>query len=105
MPRVEYEDVFSADLSAELSYLRARQERAWITNLHDDLAELTALLTHFPEAGRELARKRTVTLRKLRLRRAPFYIWYTFDSAIANGPVRFLRLFHVRQRTPEPRLP
>jgi len=64
------------------------------------------LLSHFPLSGSELSRTDTHTLRRLRLRRAPFYVYHLFDEATGRvGPVRFLRLFHTGQSTPGPQLP
>lgn len=69
--------------------------------LGQDLDDLVQLLTRFPDAGRELDREGSHTLRKLRLRRVPFYVWYR----TADGEDTWLvRLFHVRQRTPRPRM-
>lgn len=105
MPRrVEYADDFSRDLRAEVDYLRRRREWSWIATLQEDLAELAEMLTVFPASGRELAREGSETLRKLRLRRAPLYAWYTVDPTVPHGPIRFMRLFHVRQKTPAPRM-
>lgn len=105
MPRrVEYADDFSRDLRAEVDYLRRRREWSWIATLQEDLAELAEMLTVFPASGRELAREGSETLRKLRLRRAPLCTWYTVDATAPNGPIRFMRLFHVRQKTPAPRM-
>lgn len=102
MPRIEYSDAFGADTLRQVAYLRDRREYAWIKTLSDDLAELEQLLTEFPLAGRELARQGNELLLRLRLRTAPFYVWYSVDPKRRNAPVRLLRLFHVRQRSPDP---
>ena len=105
MPRIEYSDAFGADTLRQVAYLRDRREYAWIKTLSDDLAELEQLLTEFPLAGRELARQGNELLLRLRLRTAPFYVWYSFDPAAKNAPMRLYRLFHVRQQMLRPRLP
>lgn len=105
MPRIEHAEEFSADLSRQLAYLRKRQEFTWIETLRDDLTELEELLAQFPLSGRQLAAQGTDLLLKLRLRTAPFYVWYGFDPARTSAPVRFYRLFYARQHAPEPRLP
>jgi hypothetical protein len=71
-----------------------------------DLGDLEDLLEAFPMAGFELARKGSEALRRMRTRRAPFFVWYVHDDgATGDGPITFLHLFHTRQRTPEPRSP
>lgn len=52
----------------------------------------------FPEAGVELARDGAMTVRRLRLKRAPFYVWYLVDLRKGRR-VTFFRLFHARQLT------
>ena len=75
----------------------------WIDVLERDLDTLRSLLSQFPEAGRELDRAGAKTLRRLKLHRAPFFVWYSFDPE--RGIVELYRFFHARQLTPEPRLP
>lgn len=87
-----------------MNYLRGHREWGWIALLQEDLAEVEAMLLRFPESGFELAREGTETLRRLKLRRAPFFVWYSADSRSHGAEVRFLRLFHTRQKTPKPRL-
>jgi len=103
--QIEYSDAFGADALRQVAYLRHRGEYAWVKTLRDDLAELEQVLTEFPLAGRELARQGTELLLRLRLRTAPFYVWYSVDPTGKNASVRLLRLFHVRQQATEPRLP
>ncbi len=105
MHPVVYAEEFAADLDGEVDYLRRHHEWGWIVTLHEDLRDIEGMLARFPESGRELAREGLEALRKLRLRRAPFYVWYSFDASVPNGAVTFLRLFHTRQRTPGSRLP
>lgn len=104
MPSIAYRDEFAGDLSKELAYLVGRRELSWIAILQEDLADLEGLLATFPEAS-TTPREDTPLLRKLRLRRAPFYVWYAFDPHQRDAPVTLLRLFHVRQSSPEPRPP
>lgn len=100
MARVVYGQEFYKDVARVVAYLADRQELAWIETLAQDLDEIEGLLGRFPEAGHELTREGTSALRKLRLRRAPFYVWYAFDAGTAGAPVWFVRLFHVRQAGP-----
>lgn len=72
--------------------------------LAQDLDTLRSLLAEFPEAGRELDRAGVKTLRRLKLRRAPYLVWYSFDPESPARTVELYRLFHARQLTPEPRL-
>jgi hypothetical protein len=77
----------------------------WIFLISQDLETLRSLLSQFPAAGRELDRAGATSLRRLKLRRTPFLVWYSFDPERGAGTVELYRLFHARQRTPEPRLP
>ncbi|MSQ36856.1 MAG: hypothetical protein EXR61_00895 [Chloroflexi bacterium] len=104
MPSIAYRDEFARDLSKELAYLVGHRELSWVTVLQEHLADLEGLLATFPEAG-AAPREDTPVLRKLRLRRAPFYVWYAIDPRRRDAPVTFLRLFHVRQDSPAPRAP
>jgi hypothetical protein len=106
LPRVEYADAFARDLDHDVQYLKAIDEPSWLETLEEDLTELEALLEHFPLAGLEQQREGSQVMLKMRTRRAPFYVWYIFDSpAGPDGIVTFLRLFHTRQRTPELHFP
>jgi plasmid stabilization system protein ParE len=105
MPKIERAEEFGADASRQITYLLGRRELSWIKTLRDDLAELELLLAEFPLAGRQLAQQRTDLLLRLRLRTAPFYVWYSFDPGKKGARLRLLRLFHVRQQGPTGRLP
>lgn len=106
MTRVEYGEEFVADLEREVEYLRRLAEFGWIQTLAEDLDDIGDMLGAFPLLGHVLAREGADALLKLRLRRAPFYVWYSYREETAEqGLVTLLRLFHTRQRTPEPRLP
>jgi len=106
MARIVYAEEFSSDLERDITYLHRLHELGWIRTLMEDLTEMESLLEHFPRAGHELARQRTAALLRLRMRRAPYYVWYSYDEATGeDGPATFLRLFHTKQQTAEPRLP
>lgn len=74
-----------------------------IDGLLQDIAALRKLVAEFPEAGQELSRKGSESLRMMRLRRASFIAWYR--AAIDRDEVTMYRLFHFRQRKPKPGLP
>lgn len=103
MPTVAYAATFDRDLGSQTAYLAEHQQADWARRLKDDLDRLEQLLAHFPWSGRELARTGEVSVRKLKLRQTPFIVWYAVDKAADR--VVFFRLFHARQRMPEPRLP
>lgn len=94
---------FHVDVSAATGRLIRDSEWRWIAVLAQDLETLRSLVSQFPEAGRELDRAGARTLRRLKLHRAPFFVWYSFDSE--RGIVELHRFFHARQLAPEPRLP
>lgn len=103
MPTVAYLATFDRDLGSQTAYLAQHQQAEWARRMKDDLAHLEHLLTRFPWSGRELARERDVSVRKLKLRHTPFVVWYAVDAGADR--VVFFHLFHARQRTPEPRPP
>lgn len=103
MPRrIVHRDEFEADLVEQVAWLRRQRAWGWIEGLQRDVNEASAMLALFPRAGQEIGRHGTETLRRLPLRTAPFLIWYAYDEAMNEGPVRLIRLFHVRQRKHKP---
>ncbi len=103
MPRrVRHAAVFEADLRDQVSYLAQREQWAWIDQLEADMRALEDLLSAYPRAGPELRRRDTDVLRRATLRSTPFFVWYQFDEADADGPITLYRLFHVRQRRRRP---
>ena len=96
--RIVHAAPFRRSLDAQLEFLVAREDQDGILRLREDLAALETLLASFPDAGRELARSEDATLRKLKLRRCPFVVWYVRRS----DRVTLARIFHARQR-PVPR--
>lgn len=97
--RIERDPDFAADLREQLRYLVDRADVEWILILQADLFEAEELLRTFPEAGRELRLERRPAVRRLRLRRAPYVVWY--EVTAARRRVTLVRLFHVRQRRPD----
>ena len=103
MTAVRYADTFRKEVDAEIEFVLESGEREWAITLTQDIVELEQLLRSFPEVGSELDRDGARTLRKMRLRRSPFLVWYTADQE--KDQVVLARLFHARQLRPEPRLP
>ncbi len=103
MARVVAVAEFERNVADQVEYLDAVGRTEWVTLLERELSVLKNLLAQYPESGRELRRRGTLTLRKFRLRQLPFYIWYDYDSEA--DLLRFLQLLHVRQRSSKPRLP
>lgn len=99
MGQVEYLAAFRADLERQIRYVRERADEDRVQALRTELADTTRFLARFPEAGTELSRDHARVIRRLPLRRAPFYVLYAREAA-RPGAVRCLRLFHVRQRGP-----
>jgi plasmid stabilization system protein ParE len=83
--------------------LHHEQEWSRLQRLWDEIDAAEDLLGQFPEAGVELAQEGAMTVRRLRLKRIPFYVWYIVDLRKGGG-VTLFRLFHARQLTPEPHL-
>lgn len=99
MGRVEHLAAFRADLQRQIRYLRERADEDRVQALRTELADATRLLARFPDAGTELSRDHARVIRRLPLRRAPFYVLYAREAARPDA-VLCLRLFHVRQRAP-----
>ena len=72
--------------------------------LWDEIDAAEDLLGQFPDAGVELREDGAMTVRRLRLKRVPFYVWYLVDLRQGRR-VTLFRLFHARQLAPESRLP
>lgn len=100
---VQYSAHFIDALHANLKYLRGRGDSEWGELLDADLFEVERLVSTFSTAGKRMASRASVELRKLRLQRTPFVVWYVVDVKKKDAPVTFLRLFHVRQRSVRPR--
>lgn len=103
MAAIRYAATFARQLEVQAIYLEDRGEADWADRMREDLDQMKQLLGRFPSAGLELARQKDVSLRKLKLRRCPFVVWYSIDAS--EGHVTFVRLFHSGQLTPEPRIP
>ncbi len=97
MARVEYLATFQADVQRQIHYLRARTEDDRVPLLQRELADATRLLMRFPDAGSELSRDGVRLIRRMRLRRVPFYVVYAREASRPDV-VLCLRLFHTRQR-------
>lgn len=91
-------------MRAAAAQLVEASEWRWILLTSPDLDTLRSLLSQFPEAGRELNRDGAKTLRRLKLHRTPYLVWYSFDPERGAGIVELYRLFHARQLTPDLRL-
>lgn len=101
MRALRYANTFRTDFNAQAGYAIDRGEHDQAVRLTEDIVDLERLLTDFPEAGREIDRRGARALRKIKLRRCPFIVWYATDPR----KTVLARLFHARQRTPRPRLP
>lgn len=97
---IQEDATFRRSLEAQVEHLVRLGDTDGITRLRDDLADLKSLLGTFPDAGRELASANDATLRKLKLRRCPFVVWYVRQA----DRVILARLFHARQAQPTPGL-
>jgi plasmid stabilization system protein ParE len=103
LARVELGEAFLSDARRRFGYLAEAEEWARVDRLDEDIARLSEHLGTFPELGRELARERDRTMRRIPVGRLPYFIWYRFDPH-GQGVVRLSRLFHAHQRTPRPRV-
>jgi len=97
--RIERDPDFAADVRRQIAHAIQEGGVPWVVRLQEDLAEVERILAEFPQAGRELRLGRRATVRKLRLRRAPFVVWYQIGSR--GKTLVLVRLFHVRQRVPD----
>ena len=86
---------FQRTLEAQQRFLADEGDIEVILRLRDDLAELRSMLRSLPDAGRELVRTDGVSLRKLKLRRCPFIIWYARE----RDRMLLTRIYHARQNS------
>ncbi len=96
---IERDADFLVDLENQVGYLFLADERRWISMLQEDLYEALELLASFPEAGQQVSLQRRPRVRRLRLRRTPFVIWYRVTAN--RQRLVLLRLFHARQLRPD----
>jgi plasmid stabilization system protein ParE len=101
VPRVELTEPFRDDARRQVTLLVENGEWTRIVALAEDLAIARHRLVTFPELGRELLADEDHTLRQVLLGQVPYLIWYRFHRRATV--VRFVRLFHAHQRTPNPR--
>lgn len=99
MRRVTFHPDFERDLEEQVEHLRARGDADGIRGLAEDLTALEETVRAFPRIGRELLREPDQVVRKLKLRRAPLFVWYTFEPD--RDEITLVRLFHSKRRTPE----
>lgn len=103
MTRVEYGEAFFADMRTQIDHLMREDELSRVDRLADDVTVLAERLSQFTRLGRQLTEARGRTLRRIAVGRLPYLVWYRHDPR-GDGVVRMSRLFHMRQRTPKPRL-
>jgi plasmid stabilization system protein ParE len=96
---------FRRDLRAQAKWLRRLDQDDWIAALGTALDEAMTLLSEQPRIGAVEARAGRSTLRRLVLRRVPYVVWYGVSPSGGALDVWLLRLFHARQRRPEPHWP
>jgi plasmid stabilization system protein ParE len=100
--RVGIHPLFSAEFTDQVAHLKETRDVDRILGLFSSGSELIELLRRFPESGRELASEGPESLRAIRLRHAPFLVWYRYHADLDE--VTLYRMFHVRQDRPPPRL-
>ena len=91
--RVVVDEAFRRDASAQVSWLRSQDRAAWIATLKQSLVQARDLLSGTPFVAP--ADERGV--RRLLVHRVPFILWYRVEAE--SGMVRWLRLFHAKQRS------
>lgn len=105
MPRSIQRSVqFDAAVAAQLAYLISQGRPELIDPLERAIDALGALIADFPQLYPERDRKGSWVLRRARLAPLPFYVWYAYDEAQAQGPVTLIGFFHARQRERRPAL-
>ena len=93
---------FEADYLAMLEWLVELGARARVVQLAQGLHSVVRMLATFPAAGPKVAERGTVALRKLIFPQGPFVAWYLYDMEDPGGDLWLVRLFHARQRRPDP---
>ncbi|MBL8957033.1 MAG: hypothetical protein JNK82_40040 [Myxococcaceae bacterium] len=93
---LRHSEAFRADIRANVIHLVRTDRLEWLDLLHDDLAQLQGLLVAVPRAGVLVKKRGASELRKMRLRRTPFTVFYACRPDDTKGPVVMLRLWHLR---------
>jgi plasmid stabilization system protein ParE len=91
------------DVRAHIRYLLEHGETERADRFEQELLMLERRLMEFPRAGRELIQGSRRTLRRIGLRRMPLFVWYMYEPE--REEITVVRLFHVKQLTPPPRIP
>ena len=99
--RVRIHADFLGDLEAQLSWLASGGDTGRIERLEGGVEEVLELLSQFPGVGTLEAGDGTTNLRRLIMRTLPYVVWFRTGG---SPDVWLLRLFHVRQERPVPRL-
>lgn len=89
-------------MSLHSHWLAAEDRTEWIPNLLRGIAEVVHLLRRFPEVGVEIAEDEGLVLRRLRLRRYPYVVWYAYERRRRIADVWLVRLFAAHQDRPDP---
>jgi plasmid stabilization system protein ParE len=92
---------FVKDVKAQVAWLEGEGRGDQTDGLEVALEEAVSLLASQNGVGALEASEGGLELRRLLLRRLPFVIWF---QAGPGREVWLLRLFHVRQARPHPRL-
>ncbi len=98
--RVRFHAELREDLRRQIDWLSDNRDPSWIDGLRKGIEEAEDLVSTFPHVGTIEAQTGTSVLRRLILRKVPYVLWFTWDTADEAGDVWFLRLFHAREERP-----
>jgi plasmid stabilization system protein ParE len=93
---------FETDYVALLDWFVSEGDSLHIEQLADGLHKIVRMLSSFPAAGSKIAERGAVVLRKLLFPEGPFVAWYLYDTSDPRGELWLVRLFHARQKRPNP---
>lgn len=96
--RVRYDAQFRADLAERVRWLQRYRPPEQRKNLARAIASFEERVAAFPGMGQELTLRGTVSYRARPLAEPlPYLVWYSYDTARADGPISLLMLLHESQ--------
>lgn len=96
--RVRYHTEFAADLAQRVRWLQKNRPPEQRRNLAHALDTFRERVAAYPELGREVNARGTISYRVRPLGDPlPYWVWYAYDAADEAGAVSLLMLLHQAQ--------
>lgn len=95
---VRYDEQFRADLAERVRWLQRHRPPDQRRNLARAIGSFKERVAAFPGIGQEVTLRDTVSYRVRPLAEPlPYLVWYSYDTARADGSISLLMLLHESQ--------